>query len=89
MTKQVFRTIIAGMLAGMLLYFIPFLIPLLLTILVVKTIFRLLGFPAYQKRKLQYRFAFASKPEDLSEAEQLQWKQELQIRCGKYSGKNI
>ena len=67
MTKQILKTVFAGILAGVVLFMIPFIIiKVLIFFLLIKAIFRLMG---GGRRHAQMRYAYAQKFQNMSEEE--------------------
>ncbi len=67
MTKEIFKTVAAGILAGIVLFMIPFLlIKVIVFFLLIKAIFRLLG---GRRRWHGMHPAFAHKYQNMSEAD--------------------
>lgn len=67
MTKQIFKTVFAGILAGVAIFMMPFIIiKVLIFFLLIKAIFRLMG---GGRRHAQMRYAYAQKFQNMSEEE--------------------
>lgn len=67
MTKQFFKTILAGILAGVLIFMMPFLLlKVLVFFLLIKAIFRLMG---GGRRHAHWKYAYAHKLQNMTEDE--------------------
>ncbi len=82
MTKQIIKTVLAGILAGAALFLVPFiLIRVLLFVLLIGAVARLLG------RRYHYRGrmhpAFAEQIRNMSEEEWAQYRQNYNGHCGR------
>ena len=79
MTKQILKTVLAGILAGVALFMIPFIIiKVLVFFLLIKAIFRLMGGRRYGR----WRYAYAHKYQNMSEEERKAFAQKYGERCG-------
>ena len=86
MTKQIFKTVLAGILAGVLLFMMPFLIlKVLIFFLLIKAIFRLMGGGGWRHRRWHY--AYAHKYHNMTEEERVAFNQKYGNRCG-WNSKN-
>ena len=80
MTKQFFKTVLAGALAGVLLFMMPFIIlKVLIFFLLIKAIFRLMG---GGRHRGHWRYAYADKFKNMSEEERSAFMQKYGNRCG-------
>lgn len=67
MTKQIFKTVFAGILAGVALFMMPFvIIKVVIFFMLIKAIFRLMG---GGRRHMHMRYAYAHKFQNMSEEE--------------------
>lgn len=83
MTKQIIKTVLAGILAGAALFLAPFiLIRVLLFVLLIGAVARLLG----RRHRFGGRMhpAFAEKIRNMSEEEWTKYRQSYSSHCGRY-----
>lgn len=84
MTKQILKTILAGILAGAALFIMPFfLLRILVFVLIIGAVIRLLG-GGRRRWHGRGRYAFAEKFNNMTEEERVAFKQKMQDRCGYY-----
>ena len=85
MTKQIFKTVFAGILAGVALFMMPFIIiKVLVFFLIIKAIFRLMG---GGRRHAHMRYAYAHKFQNMSEEERSAFMQKYSNSCCGWNSK--
>ena len=87
MTKQILKTILAGILAGTALFLAPFfLIRILVFFLIIGAVIRLLGGGRRRFGRGRWNYAFAEKYSNMSEEEKTAFRERMQSRCGGHFG---
>ncbi len=82
MTKQFFKTVLAGIMVGLALFMMPFfLLRIFLFFMLIAGAFRLLGFGRHRR---EMRYAFAQKYQNMSEDERKVFRQKWGNRCCGY-----
>jgi hypothetical protein len=80
MTKQILKTVFAGILAGVALFMMPFIIiKVLIFFMLIKAIFRLMG---GGRSNMHMRYAYAHKFQNMSKEERTAFMQKYGNRCG-------
>lgn len=80
MTKQILKTVLAGVLAGVALFMMPFIIiKVIFFFLLIKAVFRLMG---GGRRHSHWRYAYSQKYQNMSEEERAAFMQKYGNRCG-------
>jgi len=80
MTKQIFKTVLAGALAGVVLFMMPFIIiKVLIFFMLIKAIFRLMG---GGRRHMHMRYAYAHKFQNMSEEDRAAFMQKYGNKHG-------
>lgn len=85
MTKQILKTVFAGILAGVALFMMPFIIiKVLIFFMLIKAIFRLMG---GGRRHMHMRYAYAHKFQNMSEEERAAFMQKYGNGCCGWNSK--